>query len=171
MYEESLESIKKHLLFRPMTNDNEDILFSGHVSVDDSVDGQLEFQVQHLECFAGAMLALGARIMHNEDDLRLARKLRDGCIWAYNDTQFGVMPEIFHAIPCSSTSTCTWKEADWHSAIADPLEDSNDDTRSTSERVKSKIVDDRLVQGYTSIEDRRYILRQLSLLLTILFVD
>ena len=142
-----------------MTKDNQDILFSGRFSVGDSGDGQLEFQVQHLGCFAGGMLALGARIMRNEDDLRLARKLTEGCIWAYNATQSGVMPEVFHVTPCTSTRTCTWKEEDWHCAVADRLKDSDDDTRPTSERVKSKIIDDRLVQGYTSIEDRRYILR------------
>lgn len=157
MYEDSLGPMKKNLLFQPMTKDNADILFSGKFHAEDSGKGKLEPVVQHLGCFAGGMLALGARIMDNEEDLRLARKLTDGCIWAYNSTKSGVMPEVFHITSC--TSTCTWSEADWHSAIANRLEDTSDDTRATAERVKSKILNDRLVQGYTTIEDRRYILR------------
>jgi len=157
MYEGSLGPIKNHLLFRPMTKQNDDILLTGDTHVEDSGKANMEPRVQHLGCFAGGMLALGAKIMQSDEDLALARKLTDGCIWAYNSTQSGVMPEIFHMTPCADP--CLWQEDKWFSGVAERLEDSQDDTRSKDERVKSKIHDERLVSGYTSIEDKRYILR------------
>jgi len=140
-----------------MTIQNDDILFSGDIHVEDSGKANLEPRVQHLGCFAGGMLALGAKLLQSDEDLALARKLTDGCIWAYNSTQSGVMPEIFHITPCADP--CSWQEEKWVLSVAELLEDTQNDTRSRDERVKSKIGDERLVSGYTSIEDRRYILR------------
>ena len=157
MYEGSLGPIKKHLLFQPMTKDHNDVLFSGDTHIDDSGEAHSENRVQHLGCFAGGMLALGARIMQDNEDLALARKLADGCIWAYNSTQSRVMPEVFHITPCGSP--CSWQNEKWLAGVAERLEDDKEDTRSQEERIKSKIQDERLVPGYTSIEDRRYILR------------
>ena len=157
MYEGSLQPIKSHILFRPMTKDNDDVLLSGDTHIEDFGNPTLEPRVQHLGCFAGGMLALGAKILQNDDDLALARKLTDGCIWAYNSTKSGVMPEVFHVIPCPDP--CSWQEDKWFSGVAEKVENAQDDIRPQNERVKSKITDERLIQGYTSIEDRRYILR------------
>lgn len=157
MYEGSLGPIRSRLLFRPMTKESEDILLSGDAHIDDSGEARLEPRVQHLGCFAGGMLALGARIMQSDEDLALARKLTDGCIWAYNSTKSRVMPEVFHFTECAIP--CSWQEDRWLSGVAERLEDPKDNTRTTDERVKVKIADDRLTPGFTSIEDRRYILR------------
>ena len=157
MYEGTLDPIRKHLLFRPMTKTGDDILLSGHARVDDGGKVETESLAQHLGCFAGGMLALGARLLANEEDLLLGRKLTDGCIWAYNTTRAGVMPEVFHIAPCSTP--CQYQEQQWLSAILDQLDDDKKDTRSTDERVKAKIDDNRLVPPYTSINDKRYILR------------
>ena len=168
MYVDTLEPIKKHLIFQPMTRDNEDILFSGQLHVEDSGNHFLEPLVQHLGCFAGGMLALGAKLMNSKDDLRLARKLTDGCIWAYNSTASGLMPEVFTVTACNDP--CEWSEDHWRSAIASHLEKAEGDTRSTHEQVEAKIKDDGLSESFTKINDRRYILRQvcLSLILCIL---
>ena len=158
MYEGSLDPVKDHLIFRPMTKDNVDILLSGHARVDGSGNIEPEPIVQHLGCFAGGMLALGAKIMDNDGDLALARKLTDGCIWAYDNTKAGVMPEVFHIVRCSD-DPCQWEEQKWISGVADRLEDKESDSRSKQERAEAAIRDERLAKSYTSIEDRRYILR------------
>ena len=159
MYEATLDPVKDHLIFRPMTKGEDDILLSGHARVHDVGKIEAEPVVQHLGCFAGGMLALGARIMNNQGDLALARKLTDGCIWAYENTKAGVMPEVFH-IPQCSDDACQWEEAKWLSGVDERLEDKKeDDSRTQDERVQAAIRDERLSQGYTSIEDRRYILR------------
>ena len=125
-----------------MTQDHNDVLFSGDIHIDGSGEAHSEFRVQHLGCFAGRMLALGARIMQNKDDLALAHKLTDGCIWAYNSTQSSLMPEVFHITPCGSP--CSWQNEKWSAGVAERLEDDKEDTRSQQERVESGIQNQRL---------------------------
>ena len=156
MYKDAVRPIMDNLLFRPMVKNEADVLFSGQFHAP-SGKRTLEPMVQHLGCFAGGMLALGAKIMQNEEDLEVARKLTDGCIWAYNHTQSGLMPEVFHVTPC--TDPCQWDASKWHSAVKEKMEHSADDARSEEERLKSKIHDERLIEGYTKIDSGKYILR------------
>ena len=157
MYQDTIRPITSKLLFHPMVNADADILFSGTFHVRDG-KGTLEPMVQHLGCFAGGMVALGARILQNEEDLGTARKLTDGCIWAYNHTQSGVMPEVFHITPCKDDS-CEWDEKQWHSAVKTYLEDKVDDSQSDDDLIRAKISDSRLVEGFSKIDSAKYILR------------
>lgn len=51
-------------------------------------------KVEHLACFAGGMLALGARLLPKRPhDLNMARRLTETCYWAYNATATGLGPE------------------------------------------------------------------------------
>lgn len=132
LYERSIEAAKKHLFFRPMTKDEADILVSGdaHVDTDKII---LDAKGQHLSCFAGGMMGIGAKIFNRPDDLPIARKLVDGCIWAYNSMPTGIMPEVFHMIPCVDMEKCSWDENNKDSTTKFP--------------------------GYSSIGDTRYVLR------------
>lgn len=53
MYREAMETVAKHLLFRPMTPDQKDILFSGNVYVREDARVDLQTEGQHLGCFVG----------------------------------------------------------------------------------------------------------------------
>ena len=119
MYEQAMEVVKKHLLYRPMTIDSRDILLSGKMSVLTSSKDTMDFTAEgtHLTCFAGGMLAIGAKIFDRPDELDLAAKLADGCLWAYNSTETGIMPEEFLAVRCESTSNCVWNESKWWDAL------------------------------------------------------
>ena len=99
------------------------------------------------------MLGLGSKLLNLPDHLNIARKLVDGCIWAYDALPLRIMPKTIHVVPCTSTTSCDWNESNWHSGIIDKV--SAEDTRSIS-RV---IADKRLLQGFTDIGDTRYILR------------
>jgi mannosyl-oligosaccharide alpha-1,2-mannosidase len=110
MYEDSVEAVKKHLLFRPMTPDNQDILLSGSLVKSDLYDDYLIAEGTHLTCFTGGMLALGAKIFRRPDELELAAKVTEGCVWAYNSTQTGIMPEGFLTVPCANAANCLWNE-------------------------------------------------------------
>ncbi|KAB8299222.1 hypothetical protein EYC80_001315 [Monilinia laxa] len=107
MYRTALSTINEHLVFRPNLPGDPDILFSGTVNVN-SGKPLLNAQVQHLGCFVGGMVGLGSRISNSTSELETAIKLTKGCIWAYENTPTGIMPEIFHANPCANTSSCTW---------------------------------------------------------------
>lgn len=122
MYEMSTETTKKYLLFRPMIEDEKrDVLFSGQVTtqghLDDKDETQLKAEGTHLTCFVGGMFAIGAKIFDRSHDLELAWKLTDGCVWAYESTATGIMPEHFIALPCESREKCPWNETAYWEAL------------------------------------------------------
>lgn len=109
MYRTALATFSEHLFFKPMLPGDPDILFSGTVSTRSGYP-RLDHQVQHLGCFVGGMVALGSRLTKSPAELETARKLTDGCVWAYESTPSGIMPEIFNVRQaCNDTfSPCTW---------------------------------------------------------------
>lgn len=127
MYEDFANVAIDKLLFRPMVPDEErDMLVSGTWAVTNSGQeqggpkGELRPEGSHLTCFVGGMFAMGARIFERKGDLDVAAKLTDGCIWAYNSTTTGIMPETFRLAPCESRKDCAWNETKWHDLL-DPL--------------------------------------------------
>ena len=124
MYEVSAEVMKKYLIFRPMLPNNDDILFSGKRWVPAQEPGEkftteLEPEYAHLTCFAGGMFGMSARIFDRPKDLEIAAKLTEGCVYAYNMTATGIMPEGFEGVACESRTDCTWNQTLYHE-ILDP---------------------------------------------------
>ncbi|KAF2685562.1 glycoside hydrolase family 47 protein [Lentithecium fluviatile CBS 122367] len=123
MYEKSVEVVKKHLIFRPMLPNGEDILMSGKLFVPSAENstkvGDLQPENAHLTCFAGGMFAMGAKLFDRPDDLEIAKKLTEGCIWSYNMTGTGIMPEVFDAVACEDREHCTWNET-LYNEVLDP---------------------------------------------------
>jgi len=122
MYENALEVVRKEVLYRPMTTDERDILFVAKYSITPTAQEPSERKVPiyegtHLGCFAGGMLALGAKVFDIPDDLVTARKLTDGCVWAYESMPTGIMPEEFALVPCDNLESCPWNETKWHEAL------------------------------------------------------
>jgi mannosyl-oligosaccharide alpha-1,2-mannosidase len=126
MYEKSMDVVKEQLVFRPMLPNDNDVLFCGKLNVpsrvDKSVVGDLTGENAHLTCFAGGMFGMGAKIFDRPNDLEVAKKLTEGCIWSYNMTQSGIMPESFEAIPCESAKECSWNETMYRETL-DPRSD------------------------------------------------
>ncbi|KAI9676924.1 MAG: hypothetical protein M1817_006763 [Caeruleum heppii] len=110
MYESSVEAVKKHTLFRPMTPQGADLLMTGPVSVDHQGNITLGPEGGHLTCFAGGMIAIGSKIFNRPDELQIGSKLTDGCVWAYESTKTGIMPELFDAMMCKDAKKCPWNE-------------------------------------------------------------
>lgn len=120
MYEMAIEAGKKYLFFRPMLPDDRDILLSGSVTIRGKLDEDkllLQPEGTHLTCFVGGMLAIGAKIFDRNSDLDLARKLTDGCVWAYEATTTGIMPEHYLAAPCVNGVQCKWNETRYEELI------------------------------------------------------
>lgn len=127
MYEKSMDVVKKHLLFRPMVPDENDILFSGKLmvpslSAPSEKIGDLEAENAHLTCFAGGMFGMGAKLFDRPEDLDIAKKLTEGCIWSYNMTATGIMPEAFDAVACDSREHCSWNQTKYWETL-DPRAD------------------------------------------------
>ncbi|KZF21936.1 glycoside hydrolase family 47 protein [Xylona heveae TC161] len=132
MYEKSIDVVKKYLLFRPMTKDERDILLSGTLltsgDLSDKDDIILKPEGTHLTCFVGGMFAIGAKIFERPEDFEIAKKLTDGCVWAYESTATGIMPETFHALPCESRTDCPWNETKYFEAL-DPYRAARENTQ------------------------------------------
>lgn len=136
LFEGAVEVIKKTMLFRPMLPDQADILFSGNVYVSEG-KAKLVAEGQHLGCFTGGMFAMGGRLLENQEYIDIGTKLTRGCIYAYNAFPSGVMPEIFNMVACDSQEVCEWNEQLW----------------------SSKLIQEDLPLGFTTVSDPRYILR------------
>ncbi|KAI4145266.1 MAG: hypothetical protein LQ341_002434 [Variospora aurantia] len=161
MYEATLTPITKHIFFRAMNPENEEILVSGSVRVNENAGAIVpDFKAQHLGCFTGGMVGIGAKIFDRPDDLQTARRLVDGCIWVYDHTQTGIMPEIFQMVPCKD-DLCKWDEDWWLRAVGIRTDKIEEVFQSMTEVAKGRWVaeNQRLPQGFSSIPDRRYILR------------
>ena len=125
MYESAVETMKEYLLFRPMIPDEKrEILFPGEMTASGNLDDKQNLTLKpvstHLTCFVGGMLGMGAKIFSREDDLELAKQLTDACVWAYESTPTGIMPEISVLLPCDSRKKCAWNETRYWEAL-DPF--------------------------------------------------
>ena len=168
MYETALEAGKAHLFFRPMVPSNSDILFSGNTVLAESGKSSLDPQGQHLTCFAAGMVGIGSKIFSRPDDLPVAKRLLEGCLWAYAATPSGLMPETFHLVPCHlgadvvsrDSSECDWDDDKWYAAIASRQGNTTATKDMTPiERGKYLAKQNVIIPGFTAHGDNRYILR------------
>ncbi|KAH7072072.1 alpha-mannosidase IC [Paraphoma chrysanthemicola] len=103
MYEFAMTTAINHTIFRPMTEDKADILIAGA-----EINGERDNKGQHLVCFAGGMLVLGARLFANDSHMSVGRKISDGCAWTYKKAPNGIMPEVFSMTACPTWSECPY---------------------------------------------------------------
>ncbi|KAF3020104.1 hypothetical protein E8E14_005303 [Neopestalotiopsis sp. 37M] len=136
MYRGAMEVVNKNLLFRPMLPGEDDILFTGDVTVDGSGQPVLRGEGQHLSCFVGGMYGLGGKLLNVPEHIEIGEKVAKGCAWMYDAFPTGVMPEIYNLFPCPSLEPCAWDEQLWQ-----------------------KEGDTELRKGIRNARDPRYILR------------
>ncbi|EON98016.1 putative glycoside hydrolase family 47 protein [Phaeoacremonium minimum UCRPA7] len=119
MHEKTVDAVKKHLLYQPMTKDDRDILFSGKVYGRGNSDADLsmDFEVTHLTCFLGGMFGLGGKIFDRPEDVEIGKKLADGCVWAYEMMPTGIMPETSMVAPCPRVGKCHWNETRYYELL------------------------------------------------------
>ena len=152
LYSRSMQTAIKNLLWKPMTPDDADIVMAGNVRASNFHAHYLEPQGQHLVCFVGGMFALGGRIFNDENQVKLAKKLTDGCIWAYRAMPMGIMPEVFTMLPCASRiGSCERNETAWKEKVLHMGGEGKD--------ADAIIKNERLPPGFTAIRDARYVLR------------
>lgn len=160
MYTRVLQAAKESLFFRPYNHQNLDILISG--TSNRGSRGAINFspQGQHLTCFAGGMVAIGAKIFSTPEELMTARRLVEGCIWASNVTASGLMPEIFRAVPCEAKD-CSWSQAKYYETLNEEhnLDAGQPEPATKDERAELLIRELKLPIGMTYILDKRYLLR------------
>ncbi|OCK91494.1 glycoside hydrolase family 47 protein [Cenococcum geophilum 1.58] len=153
LYENSMDMVDKHMLFRPMVPGREDILISGNVRAESANNTELDPEGQHLTCFVGGMFALGGRLFENKHHVDIGAKLAKGCIYTYKALPTGIMPEIFLMLPCASREACPWEQKKWEAEVIKRTHPVYLDD------VNRAVKTERLPVGFTAIRDRKYILR------------
>ncbi|KLJ07432.1 hypothetical protein EMPG_17097 [Blastomyces silverae] len=157
---------KMHALLGGVDDKYERMYKDAMAVVTTHADGGVELNAegQHLVCFAGGMFALGSRLFDIPAHMDIARKLTDGCIWTYKATPSGMMPEVFHMVPCPANEPCMWDETRYKEAVVAAHANSasspdGDKQRDKDNGAEAIIARERLPKGIKSIEDRRHILR------------
>lgn len=162
MYDLAMTTAINNIFFQPMIPDNKDVLMSGAVTVDSNNRIRLNPQGQHLGCYTGAMVAIGAKIFEKPEQMNTARKLVDGCVWAYDSMPSGIMPEQFSMVPCEMNSNCQWDEKKWEAAVLEKAKaktEQGQDFKNDAQLLNHTIHQDNLPKGFSEIWDPRYLLR------------
>lgn len=159
LYENFIEVAKTHMFTRIYNPKNENITISGDVR---STQGNPELfpRTQHLTCFAGGMVGLGSKIFNRPSDMAIAEELTQGCIWAYDSSPNGIMPEIISVLPCKKNYDCSWDDKTYLDAVYELYPSGSDLTDKDKRDYIQKIMGERRIpKGFTAMDDRRYILR------------
>lgn len=131
MYLASADAAIEKLIYRPMIEDEDrEILAAGDLSIKPNLtaSGPRGPDIEtfkpvgsHLVCFAGGMFALGGVIFDRPEDVEIGKKLTDGCIWAYNVTATGIMPEDFFLANCEGDwrkgDPCPWNKTRYYEEL------------------------------------------------------
>lgn len=123
------------------------LLFSGAITIVEGILGDpptvgFDAEVTHLTCFIGGMVGMGAKVFGIDTDIEIAKALTDGCVWAYESTKSGIMPESARTIPCESFSECPWNQTLWEQHI-DPIWDKRDGMIADYDKNKARITKQR----------------------------
>ncbi|KAF9888364.1 hypothetical protein FE257_008797 [Aspergillus nanangensis] len=152
MYKRAMDTAREHLVFRPMIKGDRDVRFLSTAKVSNRKSGSdriaMAYEGTHLSCFAGGMFAMGAKIFGIEKDMDLAAKLTDGCVWAYESTKTGIMPEHFLLLPCQNSEKCEWNESEYWLALDPYAEERNARTNELKTQKKEQ-------KGGNSIHGKR----------------
>lgn len=168
MYSTAMEAIKEHLLFRAMVpQEDRRVLFTSDAQGSPRGWHQVSHIQDHLKCFLGGMVGLGAKVFGREDEIPIARGLTDGCVWAYEQMPSGIMPEIFKFHACENMDKCPWNEKEWlESFYGSSISSAGDldDARKMAQRQGH-------APGFVMFRDTSYKLRFVSLLIHSLISD
>lgn len=145
MYMKTIAAVRKYMLFRPMIPGDEDILFSGMVTKNGNT-GSMEPifpEVEHLTCFIGGMVGMSAKIFGIEGDLEIAKKLTEGCVWAYGAFPSGIMPEGSTVAVCQDKEECHWDDKKYR-LLLDPMGEQRDwDVEDYKKQQKQRVLDNK----------------------------
>ncbi|KAM5443428.1 putative mannosyl-oligosaccharide 1,2-alpha-mannosidase [Microsporum ferrugineum] len=121
MYKQARDATMKYVAFRPMLPDSKDILFIADVTTSLMEGGDSDFRYNyhpsHLGCFVGGMFGVGSKLFGLDQDLEIAAKMADACVWAYNATTSHIMPEGFTVLPCKDIKECEWNQTAYNHAV------------------------------------------------------
>lgn len=158
MYSTAMDPIKKRVIFRGNVkgSDGQHVLFPGNTRASYS-DNEVEPQMEHLKCYLGGTVGIGAKIFNRPEELSIARGLVDGCVWAHDVMPTGIMPEILYVSPCEEVENCEWDERKWYRDVRRRVGGSR--SEEDGSETKTTVKNHGLQPGVTDIPDTQYKLR------------
>jgi len=167
LYERFIPTARNYLLQRALHPGNQPISFMGDARMWSPAEGEplavTAPRTQHLTCFAGGMVGLGAKLFDRPFDMQIAEELTDGCVWSYTGTPSGIAPEIFFYIPCSKSKEdgddCQWSDKRWYDEVKKYWASGEQTDSMTDKKIAEIIESRRLPRGMVDVYDRRYQLR------------
>ncbi|KKY17128.1 putative class i alpha-mannosidase [Diplodia seriata] len=170
LFETAAAPMKQHLFYTPTipgdndNNNNHQILMPGDVSTDEASGVHRDPRNQHLSCFAGGMFALAGKLFDDPDDVDVGRRLTEGCLWAYEISANGVMPETMYTLPCdggdgAEEGGCAWDEERWLRAVEEQARLEEGEDAAAAVDANAVVQEKHLGRGVTKISDARYVLR------------
>ncbi|KAM0211544.1 hypothetical protein ACHAPQ_003178 [Fusarium lateritium] len=146
LYENTIDAVNEWLLYRPMIKDDGwDAFFTGKLTTSSRGDSEWtkSYEMAHLSCFIGGMYGLGGKIFGRDGDIDKAKKLTDGCVWAYQSTPSHIMPEFAHLVACPALEKCAFSEESWHEDLDPSREWRDSEFRKWSEgEAQRKLAED-----------------------------
>lgn len=156
MYSTAMETVKEKLLYRVMVpEEDRRVLFTADAMAGHRGQHQVHLVQDHLKCFLGGMVGIGAKVFGREEDMSIARGLTEGCVWAYDQMPSGIMPEIFKFHACESMDHCPWDEKEWLQNFHGGAIESDADLAHARKEAKLK----GNPPGFTLVRDAAYKLR------------
>ncbi|ODN87438.1 mannosyl-oligosaccharide 1,2-alpha-mannosidase [Cryptococcus wingfieldii CBS 7118] len=89
VYERSIDKAKEVLYVDIDIVPDHDLLAVGKLE-----SGRLIPELEHLTCFIGAMLGLGAKLLNRPGDMKDAERVTASCYWLSASTPTGLQPEV-----------------------------------------------------------------------------
>lgn len=146
LYENTIDAVNEWLLYRPMIKDDGwDAFFTGKLTTSSRGDSEWtkSYEMAHLSCFIGGMYGLGGKIFGRDGDIDKAKKLTDGCVWAYQSTPTHIMPEFAHLVACPALEKCAFSEESWYEDLDPSREWRDSEFRKWSEgEAQRKLAED-----------------------------
>ncbi|KFA66221.1 hypothetical protein S40285_05092 [Stachybotrys chlorohalonatus IBT 40285] len=97
----AFDTVRRLMLFRPMTPTNDkNLLMAGVAVAANGGKPRLVGDMQHLACFAGGTYALAGKLLSRDDYIETGARLARGCVWAYSAFPTGIMPEKANMAIC-----------------------------------------------------------------------
>lgn len=111
--------------------------------------GRLIPELEHLTCFAGAMLGLGAKLIPGrEEDMLDAEKVTSSCYWLSAGTPTGLQPEVvefYTPEEADGPAAVAWESISTDGHVEHPIEVSKDNTHEDLDGVLRWNVDGEIV--------------------------
>lgn len=110
--------------------------------------GRLIPELEHLTCFAGAMLGLGAKLLGREEDMDDAERVTSSCYWLSAGTPTGLQPEVvefYTPDEVDGPAAIAWESISTDGHIEHPKEVSKDNTYEDADGVLRWMVDGEIV--------------------------